>query len=122
MWQSLSQSLSQGTGDLDLAVVTNEFVSNRNATLPCCSDEISQNLQKELFLSLINNHHNKVHAVMVFSNNPFPDMTTVGGLKKGFCPLPLTPPLTRKNETSYRGPCALLNVNKVQKQSPGGVI
>ena len=53
--QCISSTLSQGADNLDLAAVANEFVSKRNATLPCYADEISQNLQKELFLSLINN-------------------------------------------------------------------
>ena len=66
-FSSVSYStLSQGTDNLDHAAVANEFVSKRNATLPCCADEVSQNLQKELFFSLINNHHNKVHPVMFF--------------------------------------------------------
>ena len=70
-FSSVSYStLSQGTDDLDHAAVTNEFVSKRNATLLCCADEISQNLQKELFFSLINNHHNKVHPVMLFRKQP----------------------------------------------------
>ena len=92
-------TMSQGSDNMDLAAVTNEFVSKRNATLPCCADKISQNIQKYLFLSLINNHHDKVHPVMFFRTT-----------------LPPT------NEISYRGPCALLNVNKVQKKSPGGVL
>ena len=66
-FSSVSYStLSQGTDNLDRAAVANEFVSKRNATLPCCVDEISQNLQKELFFSFINNHHNKVHPVIFF--------------------------------------------------------
>ena len=79
-FSSLSYSiLSQGTDNLDHAGVANEFVSKRYATLPCCADEISQNLQKEkeLFFSLINNHQNKVHPVMFFR-------------KQLFDPLPLT--------------------------------
>ena len=59
-------TLSQGIDNLDLAAVANEFVLKRNATLQYCADEISQNLQKELFLDLINNHHNKVHPLMFF--------------------------------------------------------
>ena len=59
-------TLSQGADNLDHAAVTNEFVPRRNATLPCCADEISQILQKELFFNFINNHHNKVHPVMFF--------------------------------------------------------
>ena len=46
-------TLPQGTDNLDHAAVPNEFVSKRNATLPCCADKICQNLQKELFFSLI---------------------------------------------------------------------
>ena len=71
-FSSLSYSiLSQGTDNLDHARVANEFVSKRYATLPCCADEISQNLQKELFFSLINNHHNKVYPVMLFRKQLF---------------------------------------------------
>ena len=33
-------TLSQGTDNLDHAPVPNEFVSKRNATLPCCADKI----------------------------------------------------------------------------------
>ena len=47
-------TLWQGTDNLDLAAFANEFVSKRNATLPCYADKTSQNLQKELFLGLIN--------------------------------------------------------------------
>ena len=65
-------TLPQGTDNLDLAAVANEFVSKHNATLPCCAYRISQNPQKELFLSLINNHHNKVHPVMFFRTTPPP--------------------------------------------------
>ena len=36
-----------GTDNLDHAAVANEFDSKRYATLPCCADEISQNLQKK---------------------------------------------------------------------------
>ena len=112
--------------NLDLAAVANQSVSKRNATLPCSADEISQNLQKELLFSLINNHHDKVHPVMFFRKqhfNPLPSppfrhyirqwgMTTAGGLTKRFGPsLPLSPPT---NEISCRGPCALLNVNKAE--------
>ena len=39
-------TLSQDTDNLDLAAVANESVSKPNATLSCCADEISQNLQK----------------------------------------------------------------------------
>ena len=46
-------ALSQCTDNLDHAVVTNKFVSKRNATLLCCADEISQNLQKELFFYFV---------------------------------------------------------------------
>ena len=59
-------TLSQGIDNLDLAAVANEFVLKRSATLQCSADGISQNLQKELFLGLINNHHNKVHPLMFF--------------------------------------------------------
>ena len=46
-FSSVSYStLSQGTDNLDHAVVANKFVSKRNTTLPCCADEIYQNLQK----------------------------------------------------------------------------
>ena len=107
-------------------------MSKGNGTFPCCADEISQNLQKELFLSLINNHHNKGHPVMFFQKYHFDppppppfhhyirqwEMTTVGGLIKGFCPHPPPPPLTPTNKISYRGPCALLNVNKVETPMP----
>ena len=64
-------TLLQGTDNLELAAVANEFVSKNNATLPCCLDEVSQNLQKELFFSLINNHHNKVHPVMFSRKQQF---------------------------------------------------
>ena len=74
-------TLSKGTDNLDLAAVAIEFVSKHNVTLPCSADKISQNLQKELFLSFINNHHNKVHPVMFFRTTPLPT-TTVGGLIK----------------------------------------
>ena len=50
-------TLSHGTDNLDLVVGANEFVSKRDANLPCCADKISQNLQKQLFLSLINICH-----------------------------------------------------------------
>ena len=33
--QCSSSTLSQGTDNMGLAAVTNEFVSKRNATLPC---------------------------------------------------------------------------------------
>ena len=40
LFQQCSYStLSQGTDNLDLAPVANEFVSKRNATLPCCTDK-----------------------------------------------------------------------------------
>ena len=42
-------TLSGGTDNIDLAVVANEFVPKRNSTFLCCDDEISQNLQMELF-------------------------------------------------------------------------
>ena len=101
-------TLSQVTDYLDLPAVAKEFLSKRNATLPCCADEISRNPQKELFFSLMNNHHNKVHPVMYFRKQhldpppppPFCDyigqsgMTTVGGLIKSLCLLPPPPPLT----------------------------
>ena len=45
-------TLPQGTDNLDLAAVANEFVSKSSATLPCCANNISQNLQKEVFLAL----------------------------------------------------------------------
>ena len=71
-FSSVSHStLSQGTDNLDHAGVSNEFVSKRNATLPRCADEISQNLQKELFFSSTNNQHNKVHPVMFFRKQLF---------------------------------------------------
>ena len=128
-FSSISYStLSQGTDNLDHAAVANEFVSKRNATLPCCADEISQNLRKELFFSLINNHHKKVHPAIFFRKQLFDPpptnsvpplhqtmgMTKVGGLIKRFCPLPpptFSPPT---NEILCRGPCALLNVTKVE--------
>ena len=70
--QRSSSTLSQGTDHLDLVAVANEFVSKHNATLPYCVDEISQNLQKKLFLSLTNNQRNKVHPVMFFRTTPTP--------------------------------------------------
>ena len=99
----------------------NEFMSKRNATLPCCTNEISQNLQKQLFLSVTNKHRNKVHAV-IFFQQPLPAHDYGMRIKvlKRFCPLP--PPLTPTNETSYWGPCTLSRVNNVQKQLPGGVL
>ena len=57
-------TLSKDTGNFDLAAVANEFVSKHSATIPCCADGISQNLQKELFSSVI--HHNEGHSVMFF--------------------------------------------------------
>ena len=46
-FSSVSYSpLSQGTDNLDHEAVANEFMSKRNAILPCCADEISQNVQK----------------------------------------------------------------------------
>ena len=45
-------TLLEGTDNLGLAAVANQFVSKPNATLACCADEIIQNLQKELFFSL----------------------------------------------------------------------
>ena len=36
-----------GTDNLDHAAVANEFGSKRYGTLPCCADEISQNIQKK---------------------------------------------------------------------------
>ena len=104
-------------------------MSKRNATLPCCADEISQSLQKELYLSLINNNHNKVHPVMFFSKKWFwspsplslPPLHQAMGndydrrINKKFCPLPLSPP---SSKISYRSPCALLNVNKVEIPMP----
>ena len=45
-------TLPQGTDNLDLAAVANEFVSKGNATIPCCAIDISQNLQNEVFLAL----------------------------------------------------------------------
>ena len=71
-FSSVSYStLSEGTDNLDHAAVANEFVSKPNVALPCCADEISQNLQKELLYSLINNHHNKAHPVMFFLKQLF---------------------------------------------------
>ena len=42
----------EGTDNLDLATIAIEFVSKRDATLPCWADEISQNLRKEVFFRL----------------------------------------------------------------------
>ena len=71
-FNSVSYStLSRGTDNLDHAAVANEFVSKRNGTFRCCADEISQNPQKDLFLSLTNNHHNKGHPVMFFRKQLF---------------------------------------------------
>ena len=53
--------LLQGTDNWIMRQLLVNFCQKRNATLTCCVNEISQNLQKELFSSLINNHHNKVH-------------------------------------------------------------
>ena len=42
--QSSYSTLPEGTDNWDLAAVANEFVLKGNATLPCCVDDISQNL------------------------------------------------------------------------------
>ena len=108
-------TLSQGIDNLDLAAVANEFVLKRNAALQCCADEISQNLQKELFLGLINNHTIKCTHWCFFEQLLPPHDYGIKISKKVLptsLPLLLSPPT---NKILYRGPCSLLIVNKVLK-------
>ena len=108
LFQQCSYStLSQGTNNLDLA---DKFVSKCNATLPCCADKISQNLQKVLFLILITSSQQYSVPSDAFLNNPSLHMTTVESFKKVLSPPSPFPMIVIRGSTTPT-PCHVFSWN-----------